>query len=459
MCHEREPEPYDPAVNPSPLIFLNSYGIDVVVALYDTPYTSGDRSTLQTREAWMTTFETHLPAALAAVEGDDSDGDGQSNLEEIELGTIPGDALSHFTAPADPTGDINPDYDVTGYDARFAFRRVATTYCGRAPSYDEVQAFADADAQAQQTLLHAKLDECTDTNYWKSYALRRLADNRIRPIQAVGKYSTIGVALGDYYADYRLFSYVMTGDRDARDLLLADYFIDHEGNVVDNPYENPAPGNAASERQHVPGPDRDADGVALNDDHARAGMITTRWFMVANTMFSELPRTSAAQAMRAYLGEDIGMSEGLRPSLGEPIDPDGKGVTEEACARCHSTLDPLAYAFTYYEGIDFGGTSGEFNADRPPWPDFETNVVMEIYGQPITDAATRGVRSWAEVAANSDAFKRNLVEMMLGQALRRELGPEEAVVVKNLMSTVEDDAYNVNALLHRIVDTDVFGRP
>lgn len=34
-------------------------------------------------------------------------------------------------------------------------------------------------------------------------------------------------------------------------------------------------------------------------------MLTTRWFLAKNTMVTPIPRTTAAQAYRAYLGYDI----------------------------------------------------------------------------------------------------------------------------------------------------------
>lgn len=65
QCHTSPPE-------------LNGYGGDVSAAL----------------EASDLVYEDDLGAALLAVEGNDSDGDGLSNLEEIVLGTRPGDANS-----------------------------------------------------------------------------------------------------------------------------------------------------------------------------------------------------------------------------------------------------------------------------------------------------------------------------------------------------------------------------
>src|SRR5438132_5021592 len=65
-----------------------------------------------------------LENALRAVESSDDDGDGVTNLEEILLGTLPGDEHSFFKAPAPGKGATNPVYDVGQWDASFAFKRM-----------------------------------------------------------------------------------------------------------------------------------------------------------------------------------------------------------------------------------------------------------------------------------------------------------------------------------------------
>src|SRR5207244_3905209 len=70
-----------------------------------------------------TDFAMGLPAALAAAESQDSDGDGVSNLVEIQKGTLPADPKSY---PNDVpcAGGANPAYHVCHYDYRFAYRKV-----------------------------------------------------------------------------------------------------------------------------------------------------------------------------------------------------------------------------------------------------------------------------------------------------------------------------------------------
>ena len=121
-----------------------------------------------------------------------------------------------------------------------------------------------------------------------------MAHEKIRPLQAIKSGANGGdIPLADYDNDYPLFVFSQIDDNDARDALTADYYV----RMTEGP---------PLRFEKVPG--------MPNEELApeyRAGLITTRWFFVINTMFTPLPRTTAAQAYRAYLGLDIAKSEGL----------------------------------------------------------------------------------------------------------------------------------------------------
>ena len=416
QCHTAPPE-------------LNLYGADLFASL----------------SANDLVYEDDLGVALLDIEGADSDGDGLTNLEEILLGTRPGDPASFFSAPAPPSGDPNPGFDVGNYDEAFAFRRLLIAYCGRSPTFEERAGFAAA--PDQRALRHSTLDECLTSTYWTGEGLQRLADKRIRPLQAINIDGVIPLA--DYGWDYRLFVHALTGDRDARDLLLADYHIDPAGLVV----EGVIPGD---------GDDQVGGQPALADK--RAGMITTQWFLMVHTMFSELPRTTAAQAYRAYLGQDIARSEGLLPVDGEPRDIDDKGVDDQdTCIYCHATLDPLSYAFAHYTGIDRDRGNGAFVVDRPSWQPSEVEAVL--LDVPLGDTAAAGVTEWAQIAADSPQFRQNLASMFLSHALGRPPLPDELDDLQALADGFDQptanggDDHRAVALLHRLIDTNAFGVP
>ena len=411
-------------------------------------------------------FAQALPRALSDVEADDADQDGVDSRSEIMGGTFPGDASSVWIAPEAPSGAPNPAYDVGEYDVAFAYRRASVLYCGRSPSYEELQPFRARDASPSdlKARLHTRLSACLDGPYWREEGLPRLADGRIRPAKNAGKDSRVMIGsfrlvIGDYEYDYRMWVYVLTGDRDARDLLLAQYY------VLQN-----EDGSWKLEQDMIPKPDPTAiaGGQLLEKEH-RAGMLTSQWFLARNTMFSELPRTSAAAAYRAYLGADIAMQQGLTPVSGEPADVDNRGVKEARCASCHSTLDPLAYVFTPYEGIatnrgmitlpngERNFPFGVYDEARPPrvipgWDAAAQQGV--IFGQKVSN-----VREWAEVAARSDAFARNLAQIFFEHALSRGPTPGELDELTALWKKLPEDNYSANKLIHRLVDSRAFGVP
>lgn len=445
-------------------------------------------------------FDTALPDALHAVEQSDADGDGQSNLAELLAGTAPGDATSRVPAVPPPPADLDTTgYAVAQYDPAFAYRRVMVTFCGTSPTYEQTTALAAApDARA---FVHRALDECLRSTYWLDEALPRLADTRIRPLG--GASSCMG-----YYAnfefDYQLFAWALSGDRDARDLLVAQYHVvrdaDHNLAVYQPPDPRdprvPAPasrGSLRTCRDHDGNPLRDADG-ALNaysftggeplQPGERAGMITTQWFMWFGTMGTYLPRSTAAQAYRAYLGYEIASLQGLFPVANEPHDYDAKGVGSAQCSGCHSTLDPLSYAFASY----WGGTGsadiyirlglpvrfpGVYDRTRPSTrsPGFFPNAWTDawraapptgsLFGEalPADTATAPSLVAWARRAADSEPFRRNLAEMFFAYAVGREPGPGDWDEFNRLWRDLPSHGHTANGLLHQLVDTLAFGAP
>lgn len=403
-------------------------------------------------------FADAVPEALRVIEADDADGDGVSNLDEIRLGTRPGDARSVWLPPEDPPGTAwtpNPWYDVEGYDAAFALRRIMVLYCGQSPTYEQLQdlrGLAD-DPDAQHVRLHEQLESCLQSAWWEQIGVRELADPKIKPIRAVGAdtnvvISGVRVVLADYEWDYRLWRWVLTDDRDLRDLLRAQYHVQEPSPGVLMPVE----GVIAD----PPDSGQIAGGQPLQVDR-RAGMLTTQWFLMSNTMFSVLPRTTAAQAYRAYLGMDISLSQGILPVDGEPTDIDHKGVALPACANCHSTLDPLAYAFAYYAGILFPFGTGTYSPTRPlaKMPGWDPEVQQTVLlGHEVAD-----LLEWAQVASESDEFKRNIAAMFFKHALGREPEGDEQAEFLTLWQSLPADGWSANRLIHRLVDTQAFGAP
>jgi hypothetical protein len=385
-------------------------------------------------------FDGELAEALAAVSAADADGDGLSNADELGMGTNPGEVESAWPYCSAARLEEADAPVRSGYDFARALTRVSILYCGHSPSYDELSALRERSTGERYELVHDALSRCLDSSFWRDRGLARLADPRIRPVAVVGYDSPLGIVIGDYGWDYRLWSYALTGDRDARDLLRADY---HVAQREDGTLERVEGVLSATSRS----------GPEPLEPERRAGMITTQWFFAVNTMFSPLPRTTAAQAYRAYLGLDLSRQEGVIEVAGEPRDIDGKGVQDAQCAACHSTLDPLSYAFAPYEGIDYIAGTGTYNPDRPRqlMPGWDAPQAV-LLGEPVKDLV-----EWAQVAADSDAFARNLASLFFEHAFERPPSVAERAAFEALWRALPEDGYSANRLLHRLVDLDAFG--
>jgi hypothetical protein len=411
----------------------NAFGLDLETQLEGGPFNAES-------------FKAAALLALPALADVDSDGDGFDNLTEFEAGTAPGDPDdAPIDGPTGPCVNVNPNYNVCGYDARYAFKKVSLDVCGHSPDFAALEALDGLDAAGKREAIADLLDDCLDTEFWQGRdgVVWRLAHPKVRPIAAIKSGRNGGpVPLGDYDHDYGLFVHSQTDDRDARMVLTADYFVQ----VRENPTRYLVRPTLAGQNA---APDR------------RAGMITMRYFFVINTMFTPLPRTTAAQAYRAYLGLDISRSEGLIPPDAELIDYDDKGITAPACATCHTTLDPLSYPFSRYEGIAGFGT-GFYNEGRMRSQNLAEGARIRevpeagyLFGEPVADLV-----EWAELAANSEAFRRATVRdywrILVGEDPTDATAEEFDALVADFG---EVHAYQVERMLHALVQTEAYGAP
>ncbi len=422
----------------------NSFGVSLFLALVGS------------------TFEEGLSTALASVGATDHDQDGISTAEEIAYGSLPGDPASFEKVPWVPLGQPNPRYNINAHDPAFAYRRVAVAFCGRSPTYAEMSTLSAAADKNQA--LHDKLQSCLESGYWRDRMLPRLADPKIRPIDRFFMWTW----------DYQLFRYVLTGDRDARDLILADYHVvpTAQGGLTKIEGTIPAYGSTTcvtsddcevwekcgappNENQKYCNP---ADGGQPLDPSLRAGMITTNWFHFYNTMFSALPRQTASQAYRAYADLDIARQQGLYPNTSyEALDVDGKGILQPECYQCHATLERLAYPFAAHYGIG-GGPTSDYNEQRPVslglWDDPQSAPIGVVFGVEVST-----IREWAQVVAASDQFRLMLTKMIWDHAIGREPGLADNAEFTNLWKSLPALDFNVEKLIHALADTDAFGAP
>lgn len=341
----------------------------------------------------------------------------------------------------------------SGAEPAHVLRRIHLDFCGRSPTLAEREAL-EAASDVDEAL-HEALDRCLASEFWlgRDGGLWRIANPKIRPLQAIKSGAGAGdVPLADYEDDYNLYVYTHSGDRDAREVLTAQYIVDRTD------------GERTTYARADRGPLEDVQargaGVAqLVAPDRRCGNLTSRWFLASNTMFTALPRTTAAQAYRAYLGLDIAKLQGLYEVEGEPVDYDDKGVDASACAVCHTALDPLTYPFAYYQGIGGGSPASlpySYSSNRPTrFTATDGPLVAQtpeagvILGTPVDDLV-----QWAQVAADSQAFAAQTVRDFWRRLTGR---PEDAEFDELVTRFRTDHDYRVEAMLHDLVMTEAYG--
>ena len=387
-------------------------------------------------------FGDDLDRALADIEDLDSDGDGATNLDELLAGTEPGYDATVEPECGEQTGFDNAGWSVGRYDQAFAWKRVLLDFCGRAPRYDEAQAFAAA--ADKPGIVRDTLSACLDAPHWSAIT-RELAIDVVEP---VGPPTDVNI-LGNWEWDVRLWQHSVQDGRDASEIWTATHL------VVEQP-----PGSGQLVAIDDPRNELEAYAQPL-DAEDRFGIVTTRYSLAMRIMFADMPRTLAAHYYRKLLGLDIARSQGLFPidELGgaypwpAPADVDAKGVWQEGCAGCHSTLDALSYPWARYEGIDLeGDTTGTWVADRAT--DTIGSTDGAIFGRPVS-----GPDEWVAHAAESEAFAQQTTRIFWRRIFQRPPLSCEEAEFEALWRGFLADGRDVEAMLGRMVLLDAYGVP
>ncbi|TNE44268.1 MAG: hypothetical protein EP343_31450 [Deltaproteobacteria bacterium] len=398
-------------------------------------------------------FTSGLQQALKKIEGMDADKDGVTNLVEIQKGYAPGDAS------VKPTESVacEPGQPGCGYDYIRAYKKVSQDFCGQMVSFEDLEKFREV--QDKKGAISALLDKCFDTPYWngKNGVIWQMSHRKIRP----GKYGKAGEDAGlfpvaDYYLDYNLITYAHTDNRDARLLLTAQYYV---GRKEEN-------GKSVYYKMDKD-PDTNYFGnpiYSIVPKEKRAGVMTTPWTLGLITMFSVIPRATAAQMYRSYLGKDIAKREGLYPVRNEPADYDNKNVRAEGCKGCHQTLDAMAYPFTRYNGVSVqAGKLLTYIPDRMKFFERDEGPRIKLVPESgvLLGKRVKDLMEWAQVAANSDEFAQATVldywKLLMGA---EPSFPKERQAFEKLWKDFKSvHQYGVERMLHALVQSEVYGAP
>lgn len=443
-CHQAVP----PALNP--------FGADISAWIYNQNTIFPDNSDT-------------MKAVLGGVESLDSDNDGVLNRDEIAAGSLPGnkDAAPVYSGCSEAN---------CGSDPSVIYKRIWLGVCGEPASFDDVEAFRALAPADQQAKLTTTLDDCLDSENWigKDGVVWEIGHYKIRPVGSVKFGEDAGlIPIVDYYNDYEIFVWTQTDDHDARDILLADYTVTRNiigGRTIYNKDE----------------PSRMFDGQIMQPEY-RIGLLTTFWNMGFYLNYTAVARVLVAQAFNAYLGINLSLMQGINPPPVEESrfkDYDLKGVEKPECARCHTTIDPLAYPFRNYNGLTgtsqvLAGQNAEGLTNLANLGD-EENLTPLSYAKPrmdfldqkypgIKDMPEAGyifgkrvenLREWAEVLVNSDQFAANTVKDYWKVLIGSEPAADQMTEFRKLWTEFKTKHnFRVEAMLHDMIRTNAFARP
>lgn len=418
------------------------------------------------------TFPLDLAAFNEMLSGTaqlDSDQDGIVNGEEILTGSLPGNGDDRpLSSSCAQTG--------CAIDPNLVYQRIWIGVCGEPVSFDDLETFSKLSTEEKDLKLHDTLDLCLDSENWigKDGVVWELGHYKIRPVGSVKFGEDAGIVpIVDYYNDYQIFVYTQIDGNDARNILLADYTVSRA--II---------GGRTFYNKETPS--RVRDGQVMQPAY-RIGLLTTFWNMGFYLNFTPVARVLVAQAFNAYLGINLSLMQGINPVPTEDSkfrDYDLKGVERPECARCHTTIDPLAYPFRNYNGLTgtrqvLAGQNAEGLTDLAKLGS-EENLTPLSYALPrmefldqkfpgIKDMPEAGyifgkrvenLHEWAEVLVNSDPFAANTVmdywKILIGGEPTQDQTAEFKMLWTNFK---EKHSYSVEAMLHELIKTQAFGAP
>lgn len=153
------------------------------------------------------------------------------------------------------------------------------------------------------------------------------------------------------------------------------------------------------------------------------------------------------------------------PNAGE-IQPNtsGKNLTvrqrlelhrrDDVCASCHAKLDPYGLALENYDAI--GAWRDRFNGEGYRGSNGPLLDVSGTFPNGHKFAALEEYKSG--LMAEKDKFARALSIKLLTYALCRPVGYADHTLIDSLVATLKRNNYEIQPLIHAIVDGEAFNR-
>ncbi len=190
------------------------------------------------------------------------------------------------------------------------------------------------------------------------------------------------------------------------------------------------------------------------DDRPPGGVIMTNglWWRYYTTP-NNYNRSRASAITRLLLCEDYLLRPITfeAPSLLDREDLNEATRSQETCAGCHSTLDPLASALFGFWWFDLYDTAEmtSYHAEREQLGTYYLEMAPGYFGTPIDGAAQLG-----PMIAADDRFVTCAVEQMAEALWRRTQELDDFPTLVSLEQSFRDSGLKMNDLIRAIVATD-----
>ena len=216
--------------------------------------------------------------------------------------------------------------------------------------------------------------------------------------------------------------------------------------------------------------------VTLPADNVRGGLLTQ-----ASILKVTANGTNTSPVLRGVWVREklLGLSVPPPPDDVSAVEPDIRGATtlreqlakhrnQSSCASCHDKIDPPGFALENFDPIggwrDFYRTMGE--GRRPgfsqspftfAWIRYRLGLPVDASGATSAGQPFHDIRQYKRLLANQEAqVAKGLTEKLLTYATGRRLRFADRAAVDKIVDNVSQKEFGFRALIHEVVQSQVF---
>lgn len=219
--------------------------------------------------------------------------------------------------------------------------------------------------------------------------------------------------------------------------------------------------------------------VTLPPNSVRGGVLTQASILkVTANGTNTSPVLRGTWVMEKILGQPVPPP----PSNVPAVEPDIRGAVtlreqlaqhskDSSCRVCHDRIDPAGFALEHFDVI--GGWRDRYrtlgDGERPDFSQHPLTFAWIRYriGRPVDATGTLptgqsfdDIRTFKQLLLQeNEAIARGLTEKLITYSLGRQVGFSDRAAVRQIVSDAARHDYGFRALIHQIVQSEIFRRP